>query len=264
LPSTPSEAEGESVLITGASSGIGTELARVFAREGSNLVLVARSEAKLTALAAELSASHGVRARVVRADLAVPGAAQEVFDRLAADGVQVDVLVNNAGFGFRGAFAEIDTAAQVDMIQVNVTAPTHLARLFLPGMLQRKRGGILNVASAAGFQPGPWMSVYYATKAYLLHFSEALAEEVAGSGVRVTCLAPGPTETGFGELADMGPTRLFKLGTMTAAQVAEAGYRGFRRGAPLLVPGVRNAIIPWAVRFMPRVAMRRIAGYLNR
>ena len=264
MPSTPTDRDGETVLITGASSGIGAELARIFARAGSDLVLVARSEAKLAALAAELSAGHGVRARAVRADLAVPGAAQELCDRLAADGVPVDVLVNNAGFGFRGAFAEIGAAAQVDMIQVNVAAPTHLARLLLPAMLLRGRGGILNVASAAGFQPGPWMTVYYATKAYLLHFSEALAEEVAGSGVHVTCLAPGPTDTGFGELADMGPTRLFRLGTMTAARVAEAGYRGFRRGAPLVVPGVRNALIPWMVRAAPRSAARRIAGFLNR
>ncbi|MBW3628686.1 MAG: SDR family oxidoreductase [Gemmatimonadetes bacterium] len=254
----------ETVLITGASSGIGTELARIFAREGSNVVLVARSEAKLVELAADLMAKHGVRAIPLRADLAELGAAQQIFERLRADGEQVDVLVNNAGFGFRGAFAEIDVAAQLDMIQVNVTAPTHLARLFLPPMLARGHGGILNVASAAGFQPGPWMNVYYATKAYLLHFSEALGEEVAGTGVRVSCLAPGPTHTGFGDLADMGPTRLFKLGAMSAQKVAEAGYRGLRRGDSLVVPGARNAAIPWMIRMVPRVAGRRIAGFLNR
>jgi short-subunit dehydrogenase len=255
---------GEVVLVTGASSGIGAELARVFAREGATLVLVARSAGKLGTLAGELSRDHGVRVSVVPADLAVPGAARRVYDRLEAEGIRVDVLVNNAGFGFRGPFVQIDAQAQVDMIQVNVAAPTHLARLFLPGMIERGRGGILNVASAAGFQPGPWMNVYYATKAYLLHFSEALADEVSGSGVTVTCLAPGPTRTGFGELADMEATRLFKLGTMTAAEVAEAGHRAFRRGHALVVPGIRNGIIPYAARITPRFLMRKIAGYLNR
>ena len=254
----------EVVLITGASSGIGAELARVFAREGSSLVLVARSAGKLGTLAGALSRDHGVRVSVIPADLAVPGAARQIYDRLEAEGIRVDVLVNNAGFGFRGPFVEIDAQAQVDMIQVNVTAPTHLARLLLPGMIERRRGGILNVASTAGFQPGPWMNVYYATKAYLLHFSEALTDEVAGTGVTVSCLAPGPTDTGFVELAAMDETRLFKLGTMTPTQVAEAGYRGFRRGDPLVIPGARNGVIPWAARVTPRFLMRRLAGFLNR
>lgn len=256
-------ARRERVLVTGASSGIGAALARVFAREGSDLVLVARSSDRLQSLADELMAAHDVRVTVLPADLAVAGAPEEIVAHLGAGELPVDVLVNNAGFGLLGPFAELDPVRQLEMIQVNVSAPTHLARLLLPGMIARGRGGVLNVASAAAFQPGPLMAVYFATKAYLLHLSEALTEEVAGTGVTISCLTPGPTTTPFVDVAGMEHTRLFRIGPMTAAAVAEAGYRGFRAGRAVVVPGLRNRVIPLGSRLLPRVVMRRIAGFLN-
>jgi hypothetical protein len=254
----------ETVLITGASSGIGAELARLFARDGSDLVLVARSEGVLAALADTLTRQHGIRALVLPADLSNPAAPREIFERLQADGVQVDVLVNNAGIGARGPFAELDLDRQMQVVSVNVAAPTALARLFLPPMLQRGRGGILNVASTAAFQGGPWMAVYYASKAYLLHLSEALRLEVAGRGVVISCLAPGPTSTGFVAAAGMEGIRLFRFGAMSAAEVAAAGHRGFRRGKTLVIPGITNRLIPLAGRLTPRSLGGRIAGFLNR
>ena len=191
---------GETVLITGASSGIGRELARQFAGDGADLVLIARSEDTLRELAGELAAEYRVTAQVVPADLSRPGSPDQIVATLAQRQTDVDVLVNNAGFGARGAVAGIGVGRQLEMIGVNVAALTRLTALLLPGMLERRRGGILNVASTAAFQPGPNSAVYYATKAYVLSFTEALAEEVRGSGVRVSCLAPGPTDTGFAAL----------------------------------------------------------------
>ena len=255
--------KNETVLITGASSGIGLHLAQRFAADGSGLALVARSEDKLNSLADTLREQHQVPVRMVAKDLTRPEASQEIFDALAADDMAVDVLVNNAGFGARGAVAELDAERQIGMIQLNVTALTHLTRLFLPSMLERRRGGILNVGSTAGFQPGPNMSVYYATKAYVLSFTEGLAEEVAGTGVAVTCLAPGATDTGFAAEADMEGTRLFQLGTMTSEAVAEAGFNGFRAGKTLVVPGLRNKATAFSVRFVPRVAVRKLVKSLQ-
>ncbi len=253
----------ETVLITGASTGIGRELARQFAAAKSNLVLVARRRERLEELAAELRKQHGVEAQVVAADLGRADAPQAILERLTRDAVTIDVLVNNAGFGALGPLAELDLGRQMEMIQVNVAALTHLTRLLLPGMIQRRRGGILNVGSIAGFQPGPFMAVYYATKAYVISFSEALADELSGSGVTVSCLCPGPTVTEFAETAKMGHTLLFKLRPMTAGQVAEAGYRAFRRGKVLVVPGVLNYLGSMGVRFVPRSLARAIARRLQ-
>jgi hypothetical protein len=254
----------ETVLVTGASSGIGRALARRFAQAGSTCVLLARSEDALHDLADGLGAAYDVDAHVLPADLSEPGAAEAVTSALRERGLAVDVLVNNAGFGARGAFAELDAQRQVDMIRVNVTALTHLARRLLPGMLERGRGGILNVASTASFQPGPRMTVYYATKAYVLSFSEGLHEEVAGTGVTVTCLAPGPTRTAFSDRADMNDATLFEVGaTMSPEAVAQTGYDGFRRGRALVVPGWPNKIGAFMVRFTPRPVARRLAGWLN-
>ena len=251
----------ETVLVTGASSGFGWEFARLFAGDGSSLVLVARRRERLEELGSELRARHAVPVRILPEDLAEPEAPQRLFDALR--GEPVDVLVNNAGFGARGDFARLSLARQEEMIGVNVAAVTRLARLFLPGMLERRRGGILNLASTAGFQPGPHMAVYYATKAYVLSFSEALSEEVRGTGVRVTCLAPGASETGFASEADMSGTRLFRLGAMSAAEVARAGYRGFRSGRTLVVPGWRNKIGAASLRISPRSLVTRLVGKLN-
>jgi hypothetical protein len=253
----------ETALITGASSGIGRELARCFADGGADLVLVARREEALRTVADELESEHGITARVMPSDLAKPDAPQALFDQCAAEGITVDVVVNNAGFGARGPVAELDTQRQVDMVQVNVTALTHLTRLFLPSMLDRGHGGVLNVASTAAFQPGPNMSVYYATKAYVLSFTEGLAEEVRGTGVHVSCLAPGATDTEFVDRADMEDTTLFKLGAMTPDDVARAGYEGFRSNTTLVVPGALNKLTAASVRFIPRTVARRIAQSLQ-
>lgn len=253
----------ETALITGASSGIGLELARCFATDGVDLVLVARREKALNQLARELGDAHGITAYVVPQDLADPEGPQAIFDRLDADGVAVDVLVNNAGFGARGTVAELDLERQLDMIRVNVTALTHLTRLFLPDMLSRGHGGVLNVASTAAFQPGPNMTVYYATKAFVLSFTEGLAEEVRNAGLTATCLAPGPTETPFADRAEMRGSMLFKLGTMDVADVARAGYDGFRDNRVLVVPGLTNKLGVLGVRFTPRALTRKLVRALH-
>ncbi len=247
------------VLITGASSGIGADLARVFAREGHDLVLVARSRDRLDALARELRDAHGAAARVLPIDLSAPGAAGVVRERVAQEGIDIEVLVNDAGFGMRGPFAELDPARQLEMIQVNLVALTELTRLFVPDMVRRGAGRILNVASTAAFQPGPLMAVYCATKAYVLSLSEALAEELRGSGVTVTCVTPGATETGFGEIAGVSATRLFRSGTMSSRAVAESAYSALNKGVPLVVPGFRNRLLSASVRFLPIPTAARVA-----
>jgi len=263
-PAPSVSASPETVLITGASSGIGRAFVHRFARAGSDCILLARSEDTLHELSDEVESAYDVRAPVLPADLSVPGVADEIVDELQARDCTVDVLVNNAGVGANGPFVEIDAQQQVDMIQVNVTALTHLTHRLLPGLLDRGRGGILNVASTAGFQPGPHMSVYYATKAYVLSFSDGLHEEVADSGVTVTCLAPGPTRTAFSERAGMEEAPLFELGaTMPAEAVAQAGYDGFRRERALVVPGWPNKIGAFMIRFTPRIVARKLTGWLN-
>ena len=254
----------DTALITGASSGIGRELAHRFARDGHDCVLLARSEDALRDLSDTLQSTHGIDAHVLPVDLSVPGVADEIVAELRERDLTVDVLVNNAGFGVRGRFAELDAQQQVDMIQVNVTALTHLTRHLLPGMLDRNRGGVLNVAFTAAFQPGPYMSVYYATKAYVLSFSEGLAGEVKDTNVTVTCLAPGPTETAFMDRADMHGTNLFENASkMTPETVAETGYDAFREGRALVVPGWPNKIGAFMVRFTPRPVARRVVGWLH-
>jgi len=254
----------ETVLITGASSGIGRELARCFAEGGSDLVLVARRENRLRELGKELASRYGIQVRVLPKDLSLSAAGCEIEDELRSAGIQVDVLVNNAGFGDRGAFVGLELERQMKMVQVNMHAVTELTRRLLPAMLERGRGGVLNVASAAAFQPGPLMSVYYATKAYVLHFSEGITEELAGTGVSVTCLCPGPTVTEFGAEANMEGTLLFRMGAMTAARVARVGYTGFRRGKVIVVPGFRNSLTAFSVRTAPRFLVRKIVQLLHR
>lgn len=253
----------ETALITGASVGIGAELARLFAADGSDLVLVARRGDRLDALAAELRAKHGVRVTTLVKDLADPTAPQAIYDELAAAGTVIDVVVNNAGFGAVGRVADLPLQKQLDMIQVNVAALVHLTRLFLPGMIERGRGGVLNVGSTAGFQPGPNMAVYYATKAFVLSCTEALFEELLGTGVRATCLAPGPTATEFAAVADMENSLLFRFKAMDAAAVARSGYRAFRRGRVIVVTGWLNRFGAVAVRFVPRWLVRQVTKRLQ-
>ncbi|MCL2330293.1 MAG: SDR family oxidoreductase, partial [Phycisphaerae bacterium] len=193
----------ETVLVTGASAGIGLELAKLFAAAGARLVLVARRVAKLEELAIQWKQQYQVDVRVLAADLSKPQTPDEIVRTLADWQVDIDVLVNNAGFGMQGEFAKLDADRSIEMINVNISALTRLTRLMLSGMLERRRGGVLNVGSIAGFLPGPYMSVYYATKAYVISFSEALAEEVRDQGVTISCLAPGPTESEFASVAHM-------------------------------------------------------------
>jgi short-subunit dehydrogenase len=249
-------------LVTGASAGIGKELARVLAAD-HDLILTARRTDELNALAAELR-PQGATCHVVPADLADPAGPRALFDAVSAAGLSVDVLVNNAGFGHVGPFADADLARMLKMIQVNVVALTELTGLFLPGMRARGRGRVLNVGSVAGFQPGPFMTVYYATKAYVNSFSEALAEELRGTGVTVTCLAPGPTTSEFGAVSGMAATKAFTMGkVMEARPVAEAGVRAMRRGRPMVITGLRNKLLVFGERFLPRWLVIRVVRWMQ-
>jgi uncharacterized protein len=240
-------------LVTGASGGIGYELAKLFAKDHFNLVLTARSGEKLNQVAAGLRDQFGVAAKTVALDLATAPAARILFDHLQGEGVEVDVLVNNAGFGVFGEFAEMPEEDVLGQIHLNVAALTHLTRLFLPRMVARRDGKIMNVASTAAFQPGPLMAVYYATKAYVLSFSEALANEVAGTGVTVSCFCPGATDTGFQKRAGIENSRLFKkIGAMNVERVARDGYRGLMAGKTVVISGTRNWLVAKSVRFAPR------------
>ncbi len=236
-------------LVTGASAGIGREIACILARD-HDLILTARREAELRTLASELAPAV---CHVFPADLADPAAPRKLFDAVSAAGLNIDVLVNNAGFGDLGPFADADLGKMLRMIQVNVMALTELTGLFLPGLRAKGRGQILNVGSVAGFQPGPFMAVYYATKAYVNSFSEALSNELGGSGVTVTCLCPGPTLSEFAVAAGVQNLTQFKAGSAAATRpVAEAGVRAMRRGKRLIITGFKNKLMIFAERFVPR------------
>jgi short-subunit dehydrogenase len=250
-------------LVTGASSGIGDRLARRFSAGGFDLILVARREDRLRALAEELSRAQGIRAHAFPADLADPEAPSSLVDWIGEQGLEVDALVNNAGFGIHGPFAETDEAQERALIQVNVAAMVLLTKRLLPGMLARRQGWVLNVASTAAFVPGPYMATYYASKAFVLSFSEALAEEVAASGVTVTALCPGPTETGFADTAHLSGSRLFRSGAMDADAVASAGYEGLMADRRVVIPGLKNRLLVLAGRFVPLRLQARIAARLN-
>jgi len=253
-------------LVTGASSGIGLELARLLAADGHHVTLTARDRARLEAVAAELRQCHGGDAAVVVADLAEPGAPEAIHRQVEAAGRDVAVLVNNAGLGSHGPFAEADLGRELAIIQVNVTALAHLTGLVLPGMVRRRAGRILNVGSTAAFQPGPLMATYYASKAFVLSFSEALDAELAGTGVTVTCLCPGPTRTEFQQRAGMAgvPVASGLPPMMEAAAVARVGYRAMRRGARLAVPGLLNRLAVFSVRLGPRRLATAVVHEVNR
>lgn len=253
----------ETVLITGASSGIGLGLAEQFARSGSDLVIVARREKRLNEIASDINERYGVKVKVIVKDLSIANAPQEIHDELNESGIQTDVLVNNAGFGAIGPFNEIDRDVLAGMLNVNLVSLTVLTRLFLPGMVERNTGGVLNVGSLAGFQPGPNAAIYYATKAFVLSLSEALHDELKNSQVRVSCLAPGPVATEFGQHSGMEDANLFRMGTMDVKQVARDGYEGFRKGKPVIIPGLLAKSVPLMERFIPRSLARKIASKLN-
>lgn len=250
-------------LVTGASSGIGLELARLLARGGRDLVLVARDENALRVLADELEAKYQIHARVLAADLTDAASPPRIFEELQREKVFVEILINNAGFGAFGEFANSDADEQLAMIDLNVAALTHLTRLFLPPMIARKRGKILNVASTAAFLPGPLMAVYYASKAYVLSFSLALAEEVRESGVRVTALCPGPVKTNFQKRASLLDSKLVDATMRSAQDVARDGYRAMLRGQSLAVVGNANRALVALTGVLPRQTAARLAFYLQ-
>ncbi len=254
----------EVALITGASSGIGLELARLFAADKADLVLVARSEGRLRELAQELKEKHQTRCTIIAADLGKPSAGAAIAGHLESEKIAVDVLVNNAGYGTYGPFASNPMEPELQMIQVNVLALTELTRRLLPGMIQRRHGRILNVASTAAFQPGPLMAVYYATKAYVLSFTEALANELKGTGVTATALCPGPTASGFQAVAKMQGSRLVHGKRMPdSASVARAGYRAMKAGRTVYIPGFGNWVMAGSVRFAPRKMVTSMVRYMQ-
>jgi short-subunit dehydrogenase len=258
------KASAETVLVTGASSGIGLELARCFAADKSNLILVARSAEALENLAAELSGQHGISADIIVSDLSLPESPQKVFTELEGRGITVNVLVNNAGFGLHGAFAELPLSRQMEIIRVNISALVELTGLFLPKMIQRNSGGVLNVGSVAGFVPGPRMAVYYASKAFVQSFSEALHEELRGTNVRITNLCPGPTETNFSNTARNHRVRQSQAKKMSAVEVARIGHADFRSKKFLSLPGATNKLAAFAPKILPRATVRRLVGRYNR
>lgn len=244
-------------LVTGASAGLGAEFGRACAARGDEVVLVARRKDRLDGLAAEIGNAHALRA-----DLATPGASQALIEELGARGLHVRTLINNAGFGLAGKFAELPLDRQREMIDLNIAALTKLSHLVLPAMLARGEGAILNVASTGAFQAGPGISVYFATKAYVLSFTEALHQELKGTGIKVSALCPGPTATEFGDVAGVTSDR-FRRFSADAASVVAAGLRGLDRNQAVVIPGLTNKMSAHGTRFLPRAALRRIVAGLK-
>ncbi len=254
----------KTVLITGATSGIGLELAKIFAAEGYRLVVVARSTDKLMSLKGIFQEKHRIDVLPFTMDLSKDGSADRLFRNIEDAQISIDVLVNNAGFGWRGFFAEMPAETMNEMMELNVASLVRLTRAFLPGMIQRCSGKILNVASTAAFQPGPWMATYYASKAFVLFFSEALHEELQGTGVTVTALCPGATRTEFQSRAGVANTHLFRGPfVMDAGVVAKVGFDGLMAGKAVVIPGVKNKIMVFAERFGSRALIRKIVRRIH-
>ncbi len=247
-------------LITGATAGIGYELAKLFAADHFNLVLVARHEDRLKQMASELQADHKILTRTLAKDLSGPNASKELFDALRD--LPVSILVNNAGFGWLGQFVEGELEGATDIMQVNMRALVELTHLFVQPMIARKEGRILNVASTAAFQPGPFTAIYYATKAFVFSFSVALGEELAGTGVQVTTFCPGSTRTEFFRRAGL-ETTVRRLPMMSAAKVAKIGYRGLMKGKPIVIPGILNRLMTPAAKAMPSLWTSKIVRKIN-
>ncbi len=244
----------KTVLITGATSGLGYEFVQLFAKDGYHLALVARNKERMEEIQQRFK---NIDVSIITKDLSKPGAAKEVYEEIEKQGIHIDVLVNNAGYGLMGEFDKLDLQSQVNMIQLNVTALTELTHYFLPGMKERNQGRILNVASTAAFQPGPLMAVYYATKAYVLSFSEALVEELVGSSITVTTLCPGATKTNFGSVASVEGTKMFSR-AMPAYEVAYEGYVGLMRGRRVIITGRVNKLGAISAKFLPRSLAAKI------
>lgn len=253
-------------LITGASSGLGLDFADLFAKDGHSLILVARRKDRLEQVATRLRSTYPkIQVDIVNMDLGSPGAGRALFDKVKSKTISVDYLVNNAGFGNSGSFKDQPLNKELQMIDLNVRAVVELAHLFLPDMLKKKSGRILNVGSTAGFQPGPYMSTYYATKAFVNSFSEGLHEELRGTGVTCTVLAPGATATEFASAANMNESRLFKSGSVASSkQVARFGYNSMLAGRTIVVPGLLNNLMIQMLRLSPRFMVRKVASFVNR
>ncbi|WP_445001656.1 SDR family NAD(P)-dependent oxidoreductase [Exiguobacterium alkaliphilum] len=255
----------QTALITGASSGIGLELAHVFASKGYDLIIVARRESLLLDLKRQLESIHPVSVTPVTLDLSLPGSAATLYAQTSSSGRHVDVLVNNAGFGDYGDFTETDVQKNHDMLQVNIVTLTALTRLYTPAMLERRKGGVINLASIVAFQPGPLMAVYYASKAYVLSFTEALASELAGSGIAVTALCPGPTETGFADVTGLEKSVLFeRFRPVPAKDVAEFGYRAWEKGKVVAIYGLPNKSLVFGERFLPRGVTSNLMKWMQK
>ncbi|MGA2369352.1 MAG: SDR family NAD(P)-dependent oxidoreductase [Candidatus Korobacteraceae bacterium] len=252
----------KTVLITGASSGIGLELADLFASDGYRLVLVARNRAALRQLGDQLQSRYGVEVRISPKDLAHPAAPIELYQELQEANIVLDVLVNNAGFGGSGAFLQTDWNNESEMIHVNIVALTHLSKLFLP-QIRAREGKLLNVASVAAFAAGPYMAIYYASKAFVLHFSEALAEELSGTGTTVTCLCPGPVITNFQQRAHLGESHTKSPLLVDVREVARAGYEGMKQGKRLVIPGWKNRLLTEGLRLTPRSLVTKVISRMH-
>lgn len=255
----------KTALITGASSGIGIDIAMEFAKRRINLILLARREDKLKEVQKNILEKHpDLKVDIMVQDLTAPDAVEKITVSPLLPQRPLDFLVNNAGFGLRGKFHELSRSKQVDMITLNVSRLTELSHCFLPGMLQQNSGGILNVASVAAFQPGPMMSVYFATKAFVLFLTEGIHEEIKDSDVLISALCPGPTESEFGKVADMEGTRLFDHGVMRSAEVARLGVEGFFEGEAVVITGLKNKVLAQSSRLTPRAWVRKIAMFLQK
>ena len=258
------KSESKWAIVTGGSGGIGWELSRLLANDGYNLVLVAQDSTKLKKSAVILKNDFGISAIDIALDLCQPSSAGEIFQRIEQENIKIDVLINNAGFGAFGNFWQISLERQLDMIQINDYSLTKLTGLVLPSMIKRGSGRILNVASTAAFQPGPLMAVYYASKAYVLSFSEALSNELKGTGISVSALCPGPTPTMFQERAGNSKSKLLNNWMITdASMVAKAGYQGMLKGKQVIIPGILNKIMALSVRFSPRKSVTAVTRWIQ-